>query len=389
MRIARLICPLVLAVGLLTIPVQSRAQVAVGISVRIGPPVLPVYVQPICPEPGYIWVPGYWAYGPEGYFWVPGTWVEPPEVGLLWTPGYWAFEDGFYVWSPGYWGPEVGFYGGINYGFGYTGAGFFGGYWIGGTYYYNRSVTNVDVTVVHNTYNTTVINNNTTINRVSFNGGRGGTTANPTSQEMAAVRQRHIPMTSAQTQLQQVASANRTLLAAVNHGRPDVAASIRPGQFNGHAAVESGRAASSNRAPENPREENRPLDASSSNGHSNSDSPPSLKQPNSGSINPGSEQKHQQQLDRLRQQQAQERQRAEQKHQQEQQKLQQHSADDRKQQGTQHKQQQQLQRLEQKHAQQQQKLQQKQQQERQRQEKPQKPPSPSKPPHNEKPAAQQ
>src|SRR2546427_6665232 len=58
MRIARLICSLLLIVGLLAIPVQSRAQVSVGISVRIGPPVLPVYVQPICPGPGYIWVPG-------------------------------------------------------------------------------------------------------------------------------------------------------------------------------------------------------------------------------------------------------------------------------------------------------------------------------------------
>jgi len=88
MRIACFICSSLLAVGLLTIPMQSRAQIAVGISVRIAPPVLPVYVQPICPEPGFIWIPGYWAYGPDGYFWVPGTWVEPPGVGLLWTPGY-------------------------------------------------------------------------------------------------------------------------------------------------------------------------------------------------------------------------------------------------------------------------------------------------------------
>src|SRR6266852_6001449 len=207
MRIARFICSLLLAVGLLAIPVQSRAQVAVGISVQFGPPVLPVYVQPICPEPGCIWVPVYWAWGPDGYFWVPSTWVKPPEVGLLWTPGYWAFEDGLYVWSPGYWGPEVGFYGGINYGFGYTGVGFFGGYWRGGTYYYNRSVTNVDVTVVRNTYNTTVINNN--VNRVSSNGGRGGITAHPTSQEMAADRQRHFSMTCEQTQHQQTVRANR------------------------------------------------------------------------------------------------------------------------------------------------------------------------------------
>lgn len=388
MRIARFICSLLLAVGLLTFPDQSPAQIAVGVSIRVGPPLLPVYAQPICPEPGYIWVPGYWAYGPDGYFWVPGTWMEPPEVGLLWTPGYWAFEDGFYAWSPGYWGPEVGFYGGINYGFGYTGVGFYGGYWRGGTYYYNRAVTNVNVTVVHNTYNTTVINNRTTINRVSFNGGQGGTTASPTSREMAAARQRHVPMTSEQTQHQQFASSNRTLLASVNHGRPDVAATPRPGQFGGRGALAPGRPIAADRPPENRRETNRPGNPSANNERTNPDRPPSLRPPNAAPTNPALEQKHQQQLDRLRQQQDQERQRVEQKHQQEQQKLQQHAADDRKQQEIQRRQQQQIQQLQQKHEQQQQRLQQKQQQERQREQKPDRSPSPSKP-RDGKPPAQQ
>src|SRR6266849_10985392 len=125
MRKLQLLCFSLLAIAMLALPAASSAQVVVGVSVRIGPPLLPVYVQPVCPGSGYVWTPGYWAYGPDDYYWVPGTWVEPPEVGLLWTPGYWAFEDGFYVWSPGYWGPEVGFYGGINYGFGYTGVGFY------------------------------------------------------------------------------------------------------------------------------------------------------------------------------------------------------------------------------------------------------------------------
>ncbi len=52
---------------------------------------------------------------------MPGTWVLPPAVGLLWTPAYWAYSDGEYVLYDGYWAPEVGFYGGIEYGFGYTG----------------------------------------------------------------------------------------------------------------------------------------------------------------------------------------------------------------------------------------------------------------------------
>jgi hypothetical protein len=379
MRIACFLCSW-LAVGLLAVPAHSQAQVAVGISVRIGPPVLPVYVQPICPGPGYIWVPGYWAYGPDGYFWVPATWVEPPEVGLLWTPGYWAWEDDFYIWHAGYWGPEVGYYGGINYGFGYTGVGFFGGYWRGRTYYYNRAVTNVDVAVAHNTYNTTVINNNTTINRVSFNGGPSGTTARPTSRELAAGHQRHVSMTSEQTQHQQAASTNRTLLASENHGRPDVAASVRPGEFNGHAAGESGRPGGRNRPPENSKENNRPGNPMSTDRRANPDRPPSLRPPNAAApVNPALEQKHQQELDRLRQQQAQERQRIEQKHQQEQQKLQQRAAADPKQQDTQRRQQQQLQQLEQKHQQQQEKLQQRQQQERQKQQRPERPPSSSKP----------
>jgi hypothetical protein len=33
----------------------------VRISVRFGPPALPVYEQPICPGDGYIGTPGYWA----------------------------------------------------------------------------------------------------------------------------------------------------------------------------------------------------------------------------------------------------------------------------------------------------------------------------------------
>src|SRR5215472_3847994 len=144
MRIARIICLVFLAIGCsLTIPAQSRAQIAVGVSVRIGPPALPVYVQPVCPGPGYIWTPGYWAYGPDGYYWVPGTWVQPPVVGVLWTPGYWGWSNGYYLWHEGYWGPHVGFYGGINYGFGYTGVGFRGGYWNNGAFFYNRSVNRV------------------------------------------------------------------------------------------------------------------------------------------------------------------------------------------------------------------------------------------------------
>src|ERR1700676_5142060 len=118
---------LMLALVLSAIPAiapTASAQVAVGISVGFAPPAIPVYEQPVCPGDGYIWTPGYWAWGDDGYFWVPGTWVEAPEVGFFWTPGYWGWGGSSFVFYDGYWGPTVGFYGGINYGFGYFGHGF-------------------------------------------------------------------------------------------------------------------------------------------------------------------------------------------------------------------------------------------------------------------------
>lgn len=238
-RSLRTIVPLLLIIltAALVFPSTSSAQVAVGVSIRIGPPALPVYPQPICPGPGYIWTPGYWAYGPDGYYWVPGTWVVAPAVGLLWTPGYWGFADGLYVWHAGYWGPHVGFYGGINYGFGYTGVGFFGGEWHGGVYHYNTSVTNVNTTIIHNTYNTTVINNNTTINRVSYNGGPRGINARPNRFEEAAAHEHHIQPTSLQTRHEHDARMDRSLRASENHGRPQIAATSKPADFHGRGVV--------------------------------------------------------------------------------------------------------------------------------------------------------
>ncbi len=217
-------------------PSVSRAEIAVGISVNLAPPPLPVYVQPPIPGPGYIWTPGYWAYGPAGYYWVPGTWVLPPAVGLLWTPGYWGWTNGAFIWHAGYWGPRVGFYGGINYGFGYVGVGYLGGVWDHGVFRYNAAVNNVRNTTVTNVYNKTVIVNKSVTN-VSFNGGAGGTIARPSAQELAAEHDRHFEPTPIQAQHEHAAGSNRALLHSENHGRPMVAATARPGEFNGKGVV--------------------------------------------------------------------------------------------------------------------------------------------------------
>jgi hypothetical protein len=252
----------------LAIPSKSFGQVSVGLSVHIGPPVLPVYVQPPVPAPGYIWTPGYWAYGDDGYYWVPGTWVLAPTPGYLWTPGYWGWGGGLYIWHGGYWGPHVGFYGGVNYGFGYGGVGFEGGRWDHGVFAYNRSVTNVtnvtNTTIVNNTYNKTVVVNNTTNNHVSFNGGTGGTTAQPTAAETAAANEHHVRATAEQTQHVQQASHNHALLASVNGGKPAIAATPKAGAFTAKGVVAAKAAGPTNRPAANAAKTYRPPSAQSS-----------------------------------------------------------------------------------------------------------------------------
>src|SRR6202030_4147177 len=214
-----LIRALLAALSLAALPVVSDAGVFVGVSVNIAPPELPVYVQPPCPAAGYIWVPGYWAWADQDqdYYWIPGTWALAPAVGLLWTPGYWGWEGGVYMWRGGYWGPHVGFYGGVNYGFGYGGEGYEGGRWRGDQFYYNRSVTNVNTTNITNVYNRTVVNN-VTVNRVSFNGGSGGVTARPNAAQLAADREHHVGFTAGQREHEQKARGDQALRAFVKGG---------------------------------------------------------------------------------------------------------------------------------------------------------------------------
>jgi YXWGXW repeat-containing protein len=257
-----------LALLFLAIPASSFAGVFV--SVAVAPPVLPVYEQPPCPGDGYMWTPGYWAYGPGGYYWVPGTWVMPPTVGLLWTPGYWGWGNGVYIWHAGYWGPHIGFYGGVNYGFGYFGNGYEGGYWRGRHFFYNRTVNNVTITNVH-IYNRTVINNHT-VNRVSYNGGRGGIEARPTHEQERWGHERHFEPTGRQREHEHSARENRAFRESENHGRPAIAATSRPGEFHGPNRGNDPRFDRDNnrpapRTPNAARRDDRPMPRQEMRGH--------------------------------------------------------------------------------------------------------------------------
>jgi hypothetical protein len=237
-----------LTIAILALPVLSMAQVSLNISVNVPPPELPVYDQPPIPGDGYVWTPGYWAWGDDiqDYYWVPGTWVEAPQPEYLWTPGYWGAGDGaVFLWHAGYWGPHVGFYGGVNYGYGYGGEGYEGGYWQGGHLYYNRSVNNISNVHITNVYNRTVVNN-ITVNRVSYNGGNGGVRAQPTAADQRAGQERHIAVTPVQREHQQAARGNPVLRAKENNGRPPIAATAKPGAFSGAGVVAARPAGATN-----------------------------------------------------------------------------------------------------------------------------------------------
>ncbi len=211
----------------------EKARAGLFVSVSVAPPPLVVYAQPPIPGLGYMWTPGYWAWDEDaaGYYWVPGAWVPAPEPGLLWTPGYWGWSNGIYIWNAGYWGPHVGFYGGIDYGAGYGGEGFEGGYWRGGVFAYNRAVTNVGGAGINiRAYDKAVISRGTSL--VSFNGGNRGVRAQPTAQELAFAGERHLPPSADQLKHQRLASKNPALRLANNHGRPPISATSRAADFS-------------------------------------------------------------------------------------------------------------------------------------------------------------
>lgn len=384
MRMIFSIRSLLLTLGLLALSSVASAQIGIGLSIRIAPPELPVYEQPVCPEDGYIWTPGYWAYGDSDYYWVPGTWVMAPEVGYLWTPGYWGDDNGGYFFHEGYWGTQVGFYGGISYGYGYFGHGYEGGRWDNGHFFYNQSASRVNVSITRNVYNTRVENNYNT-SRVSFNGGRGGVNVRATSQEEVASRERHIAPVAAQMQHVQSARANPELRDSANHGRPPVAATARP-DSNRESGAASGRegetvrnapAASSNNTNRPNTESTRPT--AETNRPNNETTRPNVEAarptpivhardiqpverpaaPNTG--NAKRDQQYQQQQQKLQTQQVRERQTLQNKQEQDHQRYQQKPANEPKQQQLEQKHQQQTQQLSQKHTQQQQQMQQRQQ----------------------------
>jgi hypothetical protein len=206
-------------------PLSAFADVA--ISINIAPPELPIYAQPELPGDGYIWTPGYWAWDGDDYYCVPGTWVLPPRAGLLWTPAWWAWDGEFYQFRTGYWGTSVGYYGGIDYGYGYGGRGYQGGRWDHGRFHYNRAVNHIDRSRIHDSYRQDVVRHGPEDHR-SYNGGDGGTRSRPGDRERNRDHQQRFAETADQVHHEQAARQRPDLRRNANHGLPSVAATPQP-----------------------------------------------------------------------------------------------------------------------------------------------------------------
>jgi hypothetical protein len=368
----------VLRCALLALVACALFRPALGqVVIRVGfaPPALPIYDQPPCPEDGWMWVPGYWGWddGDEDYYWVPGSWVEAPQRGLLWTPAWWGWEDGAYLFHDGFWAPEVGWYGGINYGYGYFGHGFYGGRWDRDRFYYNTAVVHVNETVIRNVYvDRTVINNTTIVNNhVSYNGGEGGIQARPRPEEERVSQGRHFPPVQAQTERRQMARSNPQMRASANQGRPPIAATARPTELRGNGVVAAREAGAPYHPPAN-RGNNRP--GGNQPGISNGRAPnePMRNQPPNQPYghardvpshpaapppDNSEERRYQQQQQKMMEKQNQEHQKMQQRQEKEDQRAQQRQWDEQRKQEMEQRHQQQTQQMEQRHQQQQERVQ--------------------------------
>lgn len=106
---------------------------------------------------------------------------------------------------------------------------------LGRHFFYNTAVWHVNRTEIRNVYEERVnVRENV---RVSYNGGRGGIEARPNREEEAAEHERHMGPDQNQIRHEEAARSNREFKNSVNHGRPPVPATPRPGEFSGHEAA--------------------------------------------------------------------------------------------------------------------------------------------------------
>ena len=136
----------------------AQAQVAISISATIAPPLLPVYAQPAIPGPGYLWIPGYWAWNGSRILLDARLLVDAADGRFLLDAALLGLverrlclqrrllgSDGRVLWRD-------------QLRFRVQRLGYQGGMWQGNTFVYNRTVNNFGNVNIANSYSRPVSN---------------------------------------------------------------------------------------------------------------------------------------------------------------------------------------------------------------------------------------
>jgi hypothetical protein len=70
--------------------------------VMVAPPPPQIEVMGVPPQPGYVWIGGYWNWVGGRHEWVSGHWV-PPRPGYRWVASEWVRQGDGWKLRPGHW----------------------------------------------------------------------------------------------------------------------------------------------------------------------------------------------------------------------------------------------------------------------------------------------
>ena len=92
-----------LLTGLLSgcVIVPDQRHYAGGVVMVPPPPPRDEVIGPE-PEPGYVWLSGYWSWTGDRHVWVPGHW-SAPRPGRHWVAHQWVRQGDGWRMKPGHW----------------------------------------------------------------------------------------------------------------------------------------------------------------------------------------------------------------------------------------------------------------------------------------------
>jgi len=77
------------------------ARIDFDVDINTAPPAPQVEVVQAA-RPGFLWIPGYWAWEDGRHVWVEGRWIQE-RPGYMWVPEHWEQRGSKWHFERGYW----------------------------------------------------------------------------------------------------------------------------------------------------------------------------------------------------------------------------------------------------------------------------------------------